>query len=95
MIQILGRVRIKDLPAFLGVFATRGARMRRIHGSQSATLYQVAGSDGEVIVLFDWESREAFQAFLDDPQVKETMKSSGTLAPPEFTFLEVVARFPA
>jgi len=48
----------------------------------------------EVVVLFDWESRDAFQAFLSDPKVKETMKSSGTMAPPEFTYLEKVANFP-
>jgi heme-degrading monooxygenase HmoA len=94
MIQILGRVRIQDLPAFISVFSTRGARARAEHGSRSATLFKVCEAADEVVVLFDWESREAFQAFLSDPNVKETMKASGAMAPPEFTCLEKVASFP-
>jgi hypothetical protein len=50
----------------------------------------VAGEEGRVVVLFEWESEEAFR---NDPSVKETMGSSGTVGPPEFTFLEKVGEF--
>ena len=43
-----------------------------------------------MVVLFEWEGEEAFEAFRNDPSVKETMGSSGTVGPPEFTFLEKV-----
>ena len=46
-------------------------------------------------MLFDWESQAAFEGVLSDPVVKETMKSSGTPAPPEFTYLDHVADLPA
>ena len=55
----------------------------------------MAEEDGKVVVLFEWESREAFEGFSNDPQVRETMRSSGTLGPPEFTFLEKVGEFPS
>jgi heme-degrading monooxygenase HmoA len=95
MIQILGRVKIQDVAVFLGVFATRGAGLRRRHGSRSACVFRVADTDHDVVLLFDWESREAFQKFLEDPEVKSSMKASGAMTPPEFTFLENVADFPA
>jgi len=94
MIQILGRASIGELSQFMGVFATRGARMRRQYGCSSASVYKVAGEGNEVVLLFAWESRERFEEFLADPQVKETMKSGGTQAPPAFTFLEEVGNFP-
>jgi heme-degrading monooxygenase HmoA len=55
----------------------------------------VAGEEGRVVVLFEWGSEEAFEAFRNDPSVKETMGSSGTVGPPEFTFLEKVGGFPS
>ncbi len=42
-----------------------------------------------MVVLFEWESKEAFEGFSNDPRIKETMQSSGTLTP-EFTFLEKI-----
>ncbi|MGD9601420.1 MAG: antibiotic biosynthesis monooxygenase [Gammaproteobacteria bacterium] len=94
MVTILGRVRIEDLPAFISVFATRGQAMRRQHGSRSAQLFKVDQTPDEVVVVFDWSSREDFERFTTDPAVRETMKSSGTRGAPEFTVLERVATFP-
>ncbi len=48
-----------------------------------------------MIVLLELESEEAFEAFRNDPAVKETMRSSGTLGPPEFTVLKKVGEFPS
>jgi heme-degrading monooxygenase HmoA len=94
MINILGRVKIQDLPTFISVFATRGAAMRKLHGSRTAQLFKISEATDEVVVLFDWSSREDFRRFTSDPAVKEMMKASGTQGPPEFTFLELVATFP-
>jgi heme-degrading monooxygenase HmoA len=47
------------------------------------------------VVLFEWESGEAFEAFRNDPSVKETMRASGTVGPPEFTVLRKVEGFPS
>jgi quinol monooxygenase YgiN len=94
MIQILAKVAIEDLPRFLGVFATRGARLRAKHGSHGSSVFSVDGDPALVYVLFDWESREAFEAFRADPEVKASMAASGTMGPPEFTFLAEIASFP-
>ena len=68
--------------------------MRGKHGSQKSQVFGVSDDPGRVTILFDWESREAFEGFLNDPAVKETMKSSGTIPSPKFTFLSRIAELP-
>jgi heme-degrading monooxygenase HmoA len=95
MIQILAKVKIEELPRFLGVFATRGAQLRARHGSRGSRVFTVDDDPSTVYVLFDWESRAAFDAFRADPEVKASTGASGTVGPPEFTFLAATASFPS
>ena len=95
MVHILGEVAIENLEQFVGAFSTRGAKTREKHGNHRTQLFKVAEEEGKVIVLFDWESRGAFEGFSNDPRVRETMSSSGTVGPPESTFLEKVGEFPS
>jgi heme-degrading monooxygenase HmoA len=69
--------------------------MRGKHGNIGTQLFKVAEEDGKTVVLVEWESREASEAFTNDPQARETKNSGGTLGPLEFTFLEKVGEFPA
>lgn len=94
MIHIWATVHIEDLQTFIGVFSTAGARARRKHGSISSRIFTVPGSDGQVRVLFEWESREAFEGFLADMEVRATMQSSGTVGRPDFLFLDALAELP-
>ena len=95
MIHILGNVAHEDLARFIGVFATRGAEMRRKHGSHNAQVFAVRDEENRAIVLLEWESREAFEGFLADPAVRESMQAGGSVGRPEFTFLDKVAEFPS
>ena len=95
MVHILGEVAKENLEQFVGVFSTRGAMMRGKHGNHRTQLFKVAEEEGKVVVLLEWESREAFEGFSNDPRVRETMSSSGTVGPPEFTFVEKVGEFPS
>ena len=94
MIHILAKVSIEELPRFIGIFSTHGARVRRQHGSRGSEVFTVPGESDRVVVLFEWESREAFEGFLRDPATQAMMSSSGTLGRPEFTFLEKLAELP-
>ena len=95
MIHILGKVGHEDLTRFIGVFATRGAELRRKHGSHRAQVFAVRDEENRAIVLLEWESREAFEGFLADPAVRESMQAGGAAGRPEFTFLDKVADFPS
>ena len=95
MIHVLADVSIEDLPRFVGVFATRGAELRGKHGSRRSQVFRVRDEGQRLIVLFEWESKEAFEDFLADASTREAMKASGTTAPPTFTLLEKVGEFPS
>jgi heme-degrading monooxygenase HmoA len=95
IVHILDNVKIEQLERFIGVFSTAGAEARGRHGNRGTQLFKVAEEDDRVMVLFEWESEEAFEAFRNDPSVRETMRSSGTVGPPEFTILKKIAEFPS
>lgn len=95
MFTTLASVRVADVDQFLRVFSSAGLQARRTHGSLGAQAFAVAEDAGRAIVLIDWSSREHFEAFRADPAVRETMKSGGAIAPPEFTVLERLGSFPA
>lgn len=91
MIHIWATVEISELEKFIGVFATAGASARRNHGSHRSRVFTVPGHPNQVRVLFEWESREAF---LNDPEVRATMQSSGTVGRPDFLILDALADLP-
>lgn len=94
MVHVLAQVAMEDVAKFVSVFATKGAEMRRLHGSLGSQVFRVADDPGRLVILFAWENREAFEDFVSDPEVKPVMKSSGTTALPHFTILEEFAEFP-
>jgi len=94
MIHVLAQANYEELQKFISIFATRGAAMRRKHGCLKAQLFRVPDQENRAVILFEWESREAFEGFLSDPDVPPTMRSSGTIGRPEFTILEEIAQFP-
>lgn len=95
MVQILGRVSVRDVSQFLGVLSTRGASLGMSHGGRRAQVFRVSGAETSVVLLLDWESRAAFEGLLADPAVREMMESSGATAPPEFTIIEKLTELSA
>lgn len=93
MIHILAEAATADLPKFLETFSTKGLEARRRHGCLESQIFKVDETENQIFILFKWESRKSFNGFLNDETVKETMKASGTIAPPKFTFLEKAAEF--
>lgn len=95
MFTTLAEVELGELATFISVFATAGARMRSKHGSRRAEVWTSRANPEHAYVLIDWESEDHYNRFRADPDVPPTMKSGGIKAPPRFTPLERVARFPA
>lgn len=94
MITILARFSIEEYERFIGVFSTKGLEKRTEHGCVRSQVFKVPEDSHQVMILLDWESREAFDAFRSDPAARETMKSGGMTSPPEFTILQKAAEYP-
>lgn len=85
--MVLTKVKIGEFDQFWSVFSTKGAALRRVHGSKGARVLRNAEDPNEVWVLFDWE-RERFEQFLSDPKAREVMGEAGLQRPPEPVFVD-------
>jgi quinol monooxygenase YgiN len=95
MIHILVQATIQDLQRFVALFATRGAELRGKHGGHRSQVFTVTGGGHGVVLLLEWESRPAFEKFVNDPAVQEYMQTLGLQGRPDYTFLAKLAEFPA
>jgi heme-degrading monooxygenase HmoA len=95
MIHVMVRVQVEDFERFWEGFQTRGLPLRQSHGSQGVHVFHHADDPHRVTLLFQWESGERLQGFLDDPTVKESMKKGGAIGPPEVTVLNKMGELPA
>jgi heme-degrading monooxygenase HmoA len=52
--------------------------------------HQFAIGDGEVLILDEWESAEAFEAFFARPEIAAAMQNGGAQGPPDVAFYEAL-----
>lgn len=45
-------------------------------------------------LLLEWEGADALEAFLADPDVRESMRLGGVVGPPQLTLLDAVEELP-
>lgn len=95
MYTTLAEVSVEDLERFVAIFATRGADLRRKHGSRRAEILSAVEDGDRAFVLIDWPNRASFDAFRADPEVPGTMRLGSLKAPPKFMPVERIATFPA
>ena len=94
VIHLLVEAEIEDFGRFLENFNTRGLRLRRQHGSRSARVLHHRDEPKRVSLLLEWESEEAFRGYLDDPDVRESMRLGGAKGSPRITFVDAVEDLP-
>lgn len=62
--------------------AERGKSMGAIH-------HRFAASEGEIVVIDEWESREQFESFFNStPDIGEFMQAVGVTSEPQITYFE-------
>ena len=93
MIYILAKMTVEDLPKFFSAYSSIGAVQRRKHACRHSELVRVSDQKNQVVLLLARESRAAYDGFLKDPTVRETLQASGTLGAPELTFLDKIGEF--
>lgn len=89
MAYVIARTRVEDVDRFVETFTTRGAELRRKHGSRGSRVFRGVDDPQEVLVVFDWD-REQWDEFVADPEFREVTQSAGLLEPPQPTFVEHV-----
>ncbi len=93
-IHVLAQVEVEAFERFLENFNTRGLRLRQRHGSRGARVFRHRHEPNRVSLLLEWESVEALNRFLEDPDVRESMRLGGAVRPPELTLLDAIEELP-
>ena len=74
-------------------FDSRGDEMKGIaeRGKAAGALsHKFAEGNGEILVIDEWESKEAFEGFFNDPAIATLMAESGASGPPVIAFYEKI-----
>jgi len=80
--MILATTKIEDFDRFWNTFSTKGAEMRKKHGSKGALVFRDPNEGDRVWVVFDWDEK-GWQSFLSDPEVPPVMKAAGHQGRPQ------------
>ena len=95
MLDIHIRLKVRDFETFWQSFQERGAPLRQRHGSNGAKVLRSQDDRHVVHLLLQWESRERFAAFLQDPEVQDSMVKGGIIGSPEIEHLDTIGELPA
>ncbi len=91
MLHVLVRHKIEDYAKWKPVFDD-DATDRRAGGSQGGQLFRNAHDPNEILVIFEWESLESAQKFVQSPQLAAKMQQAGVVDRPDVYFLEEIEK---
>jgi quinol monooxygenase YgiN len=86
MVHVLVRHTIADYKTWRGVFDA-SLEFRHQGGEQSCRIFRDQEKDGEIVLLFEWESAQRAHVFMGSPELKVKMEAAGVLGPPEIHYL--------
>jgi hypothetical protein len=86
MVHMLVRHIIADYKNWRAVFDA-SAEFRHQGGEQSCRILRDTEKDGEINLLFEWESAERAHLFMSSPELKKKMQEAGVLGVPEIHYL--------
>ncbi|HZD43496.1 MAG TPA: hypothetical protein VE134_05495 [Methanomicrobiales archaeon] len=66
------------------------ASTREEFGERGYRLYHVADDPNEIVILFEWDSPENAQEFLETSDLPEVMESAGVMGEPEVYHLDEI-----
>jgi len=62
-------------------------------GSKGGSLYRKSDDPNDIVLTFEWDSRENAEAFLKSDNLREIMEKAGVVGQPEFIFVDKLEDF--
>jgi hypothetical protein len=66
---------------------------RRSAALSSGSLYRKSDDPNDIVLTFEWDSRENAEAFLNSDNLREIMGEAGVVGQPEFIFADKLEDF--
>jgi heme-degrading monooxygenase HmoA len=95
MVEINLRIAVRDFDEFWTGFRDRGAPLRERHGSQGARVLRSLDDPNGVTVVLRFAERAGFDAFMQDPEVQDSMVRGGVRGRPDIVVLREIGELPA
>jgi hypothetical protein len=86
MVHLLVRHTITDYRTWRAAFDA-ALDVRHRGGEQSCRIFRDTDKDGEITLLFEWESAELAHRYMSSPELKSKMKEAGVLGSPDIQYL--------
>lgn len=93
MVYLLGKASVEDFDEWKSNFDANDS-YRTEHGQQGFQAFQSVDDQNEVVVLFEWDTRENARTLFDSEEWQEKLAEAGLKGQPDLTFLEQVAHKP-
>ncbi len=78
---------VEEIEKWKNVFE-KGSEKRSSAGCKSETVYVSPSDAKKITILYEWDSKENFNKFVSNPEVKNVSKAAGITTPPDVKFLE-------
>ncbi|WP_416840946.1 hypothetical protein [Haloferax sp. DFSO52] len=89
MPAILVKHAVKDYDSWKPYFDNHDST-RNEYGSQGYRLFRTAEDSNDLVMVFDWDTMEDAQKFLEESDLKDVMEDAGVIGEPEIYFLEEI-----
>jgi antibiotic biosynthesis monooxygenase (ABM) superfamily enzyme len=91
MPYVLVRHKIEDYAKWKPVF-DEDAAARKPGGSQGGQLFRNANDPNEILIIFQWDTLDNAQKFVQSPQLAAKMQQAGVTDQPDVYFLEEIEK---
>lgn len=89
MVQVLIKHTVEDYDEWKPGFDDH-ASTRMDYGSKGYRLFKLSEDSNEIVILFDWDSEENAQQFVEESNLRDVMEEVGVVGEPEIYFLEEI-----
>lgn len=86
MIHVLVRHKVKDHDAWMKVF-NEFVATRKAGGEKSFLIAHPENDSNDLVLLFEWDSKQNADKFFSSSELQETMKNAGVLEQPKIEYL--------
>jgi quinol monooxygenase YgiN len=86
MIQVLVHHQVADQQGWRAVFDA-ALDFRHAGGERACRVFRTAGNPNDLTLLFDWESMEQAQNYMNSEELRKKMKQAGVVGVPEIQYL--------
>jgi quinol monooxygenase YgiN len=82
MVNMIIRQKVKNYDQWKPIFIEHD-KVRKSYGEKSSRIFRGIENPNELMILFDWESKQKADDFMNNSNVREIMETAGIMEEPQ------------